>query len=63
MSFLMRQCIVNLKNVNRCRTVCVLLQTVSILTRHNSFRCLFCSERGKETGFRYNRPFNDGQVN
>ncbi|KAF9798849.1 hypothetical protein SFRURICE_020413 [Spodoptera frugiperda] len=33
MSFLMRQCIVNLKNVNRCRTVCVLLQTERQLSR------------------------------
>nr|AIN34710.1 fatty alcohol acetyltransferase [Agrotis segetum] len=27
MSFLMRKCIVNLKNVNRCSSVCVLMQT------------------------------------
>ncbi|XP_075970513.1 dihydrolipoamide branched chain transacylase E2 [Anticarsia gemmatalis] len=32
MSFLMRKCIVNLKNVNACRTVCVLMQT----ERHRS---------------------------
>nr|ARD71207.1 acetyltransferase [Spodoptera exigua] len=36
MSFLMRKCIVNLKNFNRCRTVCVLLQTERQLSRYSS---------------------------
>ncbi|KAF9414962.1 hypothetical protein HW555_007229 [Spodoptera exigua] len=36
MSFLMRKCIVNLKNFNRCRTVCVLLQTERQLSRCSS---------------------------